>query len=133
MMKDPGKDVKDESKSTTNTPIDFDSNSVENKLKQFLEDEKTKSATPPQLPSPKEMRTLLRALHNFPAQEDGDLELERASLVWGVERRGDWWFGEKYSKDRPASTEGGRGIFPGNYVEIVEKSGGSLRIENTPI
>ena len=79
------------------------------------------------------MRTLLRALHNFPAQEDGDLELERASLVWGVERRGDWWFGEKYSKDRPASKDGETGIFPGNYVEIVEKSGGSLRIENTPI
>ena len=91
--KDPEKDVKDQSKSTTNTPIveesneTNESNSVENKLKQFL-DEKTKTVTPPQLPSPKEMRTLLRALHNFPAQEDGDLELERASLVWGVERRG---------------------------------------------
>ena len=71
-------------------------------------------------------RTLLRATHQFPAQEDNDLPLEKAQFVWGLERRGDWWFGETYSKDRPSS----KGIFPGNYVELVEKS--RLKVENMP-
>ena len=77
-------------------------------------------------PKPKEMRTLLRILHAFPGMEDGDLPLQKGGLVWGVERRGDWWFGQIYSSKLPSSKEGGKGLFPGNYVEAVEKSNQSI-------
>eukprot|EP00946_MAST-07B_sp_MAST-7B-sp1_P003742 g3742.t1 len=40
---------------------------------------------------PKEMRTLLRALHAFPGLEPGDLPLTKGGLVWGLSRQGDWW------------------------------------------
>ena len=80
-----------------------------------------------------ETRTLFRALHAFPGLEDGDLGLTKGGLVWGVERRGDWWYGQLYSKRNPESTETPSGIFPGNYVEVVEKSGGKLKIEQASL
>ena len=83
--------------------------------------------------APKEMRTLLRALHAFPGLEPGDLPLTKGGLVWGISRKGEWWQGQIYKQRNPSSVEGNTGIFPGNYVEVVEKSGGSRRIEGAPV
>ncbi len=82
---------------------------------------------------PKKMRTLLRALHAFPGLEPGDLPLAKGGLVWGISRQGDWWQGQVYEKRNPESAAGKTGIFPGNYVEVVERSGGSRRIELAPV
>ena len=82
---------------------------------------------------PRETRTLLRALHAFPGLEPGDLPLTKGGLVWGISRQGDWWQGQVYDQRNSASMEGNTGIFPGNYVEVVEKSGGKRRIEGAPV
>ena len=83
--------------------------------------------------APKKMRTLLRALHAFPGLEPGDLPLAKGGLVWGISRQGDWWQGQVYEQRNPESAAGKTGIFPGNYVEVVERSGGSRRIELAPV
>ena len=105
----------------------------EEKVEKVVVEEKQEPSKPKEKVERKEMRTLLRALHEFPGMEDDDLSLQKGNLFWGLERRGDWWFGETYSSTRPSSQDGTKGLFPGNYVELVEKSGGLQKIEQLPL
>ena len=105
----------------------------EEKVEKVVVEEKQEPSKPKEKVERKEMRTLLRALHEFPGMEEDDLSLQKGNLFWGLERRGDWWFGETYSSTRPSSQDGTKGLFPGNYVELVEKSGGLQKIEQLPL
>ena len=122
--------------SNNNTAEEADS-AGKSKLHQEAEGEEIdkKDSTPPssspsagQLSTvvgpPPEMRTLLRALYAFPGMEKGDLPLTKGGLVWGLERRGDWWHGQTYVAS--GAPTGVTGIFPSNYVEAVEKTGASI-------
>ena len=61
--------------------------------------------------------------------EPGDLPLTKGGLVWGYRGRAIGGRGECMSKGTVVGA-GNTGIFPGNYVEVVEKSGGKRRIES---
>lgn len=55
------------------------------------------------------------ALFDLPAGQSGDLALKKGGVVYAMDKigaKGDWW--------RGMNTSGEVGIFPANYVEVVE-------------
>lgn len=62
---------------------------------------------------------LVKALHSFKANEEGELEFKRGDLIQVVERNEDgWWKG---------TLNGREGIFPSNYVDENEKKEESIK------
>jgi hypothetical protein len=52
------------------------------------------------------------ALHDFPAQADGDLSFEQGQLIQLLEQVDDGWL--------KGSVDGREGIFPASFVEVVK-------------
>ena len=66
-----------------------------------------------QTPSTGYPRTI--ALYDLPASQPGDLALKKGQVIYALDKvgaSGDWW--------RGMNTSGEAGIFPANYVEVVE-------------
>lgn len=63
------------------------------------------------------------ALYDFPAAAPGDLSLKKGQVVVVLDKvgsGGEWWKGVLLAKDEFGLGSGQEGIFPSNYVEVVE-------------
>ena len=71
-------------------------------------------------------RTRLIALHDFPSEEDGDLQFKKGDILWGIKLEDQWWSG---NHDRT----GEMGAFPANYTreEKLEDATTTPEVETT--
>ncbi|KAJ2757894.1 actin binding protein, partial [Coemansia sp. BCRC 34490] len=90
--------------------------------KQKIEEEQSRQAAAAATASasasagPAEGQQRARALYDYEATEEDELEFNEGDIIYGVEQLAPgWWEGETKDGSR-------RGVFPSNFVELIEES-----------
>ncbi|KAJ2516235.1 actin binding protein [Coemansia sp. RSA 1939] len=88
--------------------------------KQKIEEEQSRqaaaAATASASAGPTEGQQRARALYDYEATEEDELEFSEGDIIYGVEQLAPgWWEGETKDGSR-------RGVFPSNFVELIEES-----------